>query len=870
MQPAESTSALSVGRAIGRTLTTPAFLIVNLFVSVCVFAAISCGTKSPVLDEALRAGRDAGSFPAADEDYFHDMDRGVPLTPDQVKGRNNWLVWTSGNDRFWDYLANHAFGVFDLLKTLSSHPRLGYGRDNRWAYLGLINEPCFEKATGPDPDRFGLWLDKRITGAGCPPDPFADARKYPGVAIGARGKTVPIGSFYGEPSGIVGLRLFPNPDFDEAAKARWDAAKFYDDPHFYEDRALVRPYRVGMACAFCHVGPSPIGPPHDPENPKWENLASNPGAQYFWVDRIFVWQKRGTLPAPHDIENNFAWQLFHTSAPGSLDTSFISTDSINNPRTMNAIYSVLPRLVTAVRSGRENLADGSLDNRQLNDFPQTSQYSQFFKKPGTVWTPRVLKDGADSVGVVGALNRVFVNIGAFSEDWLLHFNPLVGGRQTSPFAIANARKHSSYWNATEQQTPDLALFFLQTAQPDRLVDALDVNALKAQENDAVRKSGARSHDDMLHRGKIAFATRCARCHSSKIPPPLAGIDDGACATVGSNYLECWNRYWRWTMTDDFKEKMSAIVLAPDFLDGNYLSTERRVPVTLLETNACSPLASNAVAGNVWDNFSSQSYKELPAVGTITVHHPITGKPRPFRMPAGGRGYTRPPSLISVWSTAPFLLNNSIGTFNQQPSVAARLDAFNDAIEQLLWPQKRKKDIDVIRELGLPESSALDVPGYIYRTTATSYMRVANPALPESLTPILGLGVRWLPWLFGKDGLEIGPIPKGTPVNLLANLQLRAENPADQVSHAARLVKLIGAIRRDLKAIDDSGASPDEKDRKARDVFLAGDVVDRLLELSKCPDFVVNRGHYFGTDMFSQEPGLSDQDKWALVEFLKTF
>jgi hypothetical protein len=33
--------------------------------------------------------------------------------------------------------------------------------------------------------------------------------------------------------------------------------------------------------------------------------------------------------------------------------------------------------------------------------------------------------------------------------------------------------------------------------------------------------------------------------------------------------------------------------------------------------------------------------------------------------------------------------------------------------------------------------------------------------------------------------------------------------------------------------------------------------------------VVNRGHYFGTDMFKEEPGLSDADKRALIEFLKT-
>ena len=58
-----------------------------------------------------------------------------------------------------------------------------------------------------------------------------------------------------------------------------------------------------MSCGFCHVGPNPIKPPADPENPKWENLSSNVGAQYFWVDRIFAWEADPSqlrLPAvPH-------------------------------------------------------------------------------------------------------------------------------------------------------------------------------------------------------------------------------------------------------------------------------------------------------------------------------------------------------------------------------------------------------------------------------------------------------------------------------------------------------------------------------------------------------------------------------------------
>ena len=61
------------------------------------------------------------------------------------------------------------------------------------------------------------------------------------------------------------------------------------------------------------------------------------------------------------------------------------------------------------------------------------------------------------------------------------------------------------------------------------------------------------------------------------------------------------------------------------------------------------------------------------------------------MPAGGRGYTRPPSLISVWSTAPFLLNNSVGPFDQDPSVEARMQVFDASIEQMLWPEKREQD-----------------------------------------------------------------------------------------------------------------------------------------------------------------------------------
>ena len=783
-----------------------------------------------VQDEARRAGRAAASFPAAGEDYFHDMDGGLPLTADEIKGRNMWIVWTGGNDKMWDTLTATSIGTLDFLKTISSYPGMPASRSNRWKYLGLANEPCFKQATGPDPNRFGLWLDTRDPA--CPPDPFENEQKYPGVKIGARGKNIPAGSFYGYATGIVGLRLFPNPDFDEAAAKKWDAKRFYSDASYYFDKKLIRPYRVGMSCGFCHIGPNPLKPPADPENPKWENLCSNVGAQYFWVSRILAWQSDLT---------SFPLQLFYTARPGTLDTSLISSDNINNPRSMNAVYQLVPRMAAARRWGKETLAGGELNNKQLNDFIHSGPLTQYFQPPATVFTPHVLKDGADSVGILGALNRVYLNIGLFSEEWLLHFRPLTGGETVTPIEISVSNKNSAYWEATQQQTPAMALFFLKSTAPHRLMDAPGGAAHLSKDN------------ALLDRGKTVFAERCARCHSSKIPAPAPGLDPNGCS--GKDYLNCWNKYWEWTKTEDFKSKMRAIVSQKDFLEDNFLSIDQRVPVTLLQTNACSPLATNGIGGNIWDNFTAQTYKDLPSVGSITVHHPYTGEPRSFAMPAGGRGYTRPASLVSVWSSAPYLLNNSVGKFDPSPSVESRLGSFQNSIEQMLWPEKRDKDSL------LPDK----VPGVIDRTTQKSYLRIPVGYLPDYLKPLLRPGQLWFPAFFDYNGVVLGPIPKGTPVGLLANLELRGEGlgPEEKKQHEKRVLSLLVKMKRDLATLPAYAS-----DEEARKIFA--NLVPDLLALSKCPDYVVNRGHYFGTSFFAEEPPLGDDDKRALIEFIKTF
>jgi protein-S-isoprenylcysteine O-methyltransferase Ste14 len=821
-------------RIVYRVVGAAAILVIFIALGGAVLIGALLGNApqpGTVEDEAARAKREVATFPAADEDYFHAMDNGAQFSPDQVKGRNMWIVWTGGNDRFWDLITKNAFGTFDLLKIISSHPSLKYSHNNRWEWLGVVNEPCFERPTGPDSNRFGLWLDKRR--ADCPEDPFASEKKYPGVKIGARGDgTMPVGSYYGEPTGIVGLRLFPNPDFDDAARKKWNAERYYTDPSYYLRNDIVRPYRVGMACGFCHVGPSPINPPKDPEQPAWENLNSTVGAQYLWLDRVFVWGAD---------DSNAIFQLVHAYQPGTFDTSLVSSDNILNPRTMNAVYNLGDRLELARQFDPELLVGGQLDNKQFNDFPNTGSLRSLYQRPYS-WTPRVLKDGSDSVGALGALNRVYMNIGLFSEEWLLHFSPFMALKRLSPIPIAAAERNSVYWRATEQQTNFMAQFLVAAGKPDYLAAAPG------------GKQYLTADAATLDRGKTIFAERCARCHSSKLPEPIEGMT-GPQSCAGANYLNCWNRYWAWTKTGDFKKRMTDIVKAPDFLDKNYLSTDLRVPMTLLQINACSPLATNAIAGDIWDNFSSQSYKDLPTVGDITIKDPFDGEPRVYRMPAGGRGYIRPPSLISLWSTAPYLQNNIVGKFSPDPSVEARMRGFTRGIDAMLWPDHRDRDT-VLGDRGV---------GLIQRTNKTSWVLVPAGFLPRFVIKSRRIVNWFFPGAMNAAGdVRLGPIPQGTPIDFIGNF-----NPLPDAGLWADITKGWGLLKLLVRFQHYASSLPaNASNEQAQALFEP--VARQFHALSKCQDYEVNRGHYFGTDLFAEEPGLSDADKNALIEFLKTF
>jgi hypothetical protein len=691
--------------------------------------------NSSLVDDA--GGRKPEDFPEIAEDVFQPMDGGIKLSPEQIKGRNTWNLWCAGTEQFWERMSRESFGLVDLLKTIDSRER-----PHRFKNLGLINEPGFKQAG--QPDQYGLWIDQADV-----PEPVAIDPKV-----------------YGRSSGIMGFRIFDNPDFRGDAVKRWDANRYYNDPNYAVDPKLVRPYRVGISCGSCHIAFNPCNPPSDPENPKWPNLASAIGNQFLREGPVFA----------HNVkEGGFFWEMLKAQPPGTSDTSRMATDNINNPNAINPIFLLGARLD---EGEEEQLTGQTLLLPLIRDAVQKGADSV------TMPVPHVLKDGADSVGVVGATLRVYVNVGSYSQHFLQQHNVLIGLTKQKPFEIATAQKYSVYWLATQQKFENIGKFFTQL-KSYRLEDAPG------------GKEYITKDQEVMTRGKTVFAENCASCHSSKRPP--AGTDEIA---------------W-------FRQEIQK----PEFYENNFFSDDRRYSIKEIQTNAARACGTNAMRGHIWANFSSETYKNLPSVGSIKVWNPYSNAEEDFKMEGGGPGYYRTASLISVWSSAPLLHNNLLGKYTGDPSVAGRMEAFNDAITKLLWPEKR-----------LDKDSIL-------RTTRECSLQIQAAALPEPLRTLLK------PFLDPDGYFRIGMIPEGTPINLLANINPDTD-PKELVRICLKIKKTLAEIK--LKNLDHTAAAE----------ILKNEVAPELFRISKCPDLIEDRGHYFGT-------GLPDADKLALIEYLKT-
>jgi hypothetical protein len=601
------------------------------------------------------------------------------LSAEQVgDGMDTWHWWVGvDNPGFWQDLSKltgtkHNYTGFriDFLHTLATLPR-----SERFTKLGLVNDP--DCVAADHPDQFGLKLDRMKDGS-----LQWDPEKF------------------GYSSGVIGLQLFKNEKFDIK---KWSIDKYLAEPGSVEP-----PYKIGMACVFCHIGFNPLQPPKNPTEPEWNNLTSTIGDQYLREGMVFGL----------DLDQqSIIYQYLATQEPGTSETSRFPTDSINNPTNINTILRLRDRLKVAhvekITPAQATLIRSMYKNAGLKDDNITGALGGTETEP-TIKVPHVLTDGADSTGILMASVRVYVNEGMMHEQWYPSWpinifdlkSSLRRGFKPQEFDIIGKwrKDPNSPWMQTERRMPNMATFLM----------SYDSFPLKEADG-KVGKTYLTEDEATLTQGKIVFAENCASCHSSKRPDPLP-TDPAAQAAA-----------WR------------QLVLKKDFLVDNYLSDDERHSVLELGTNIQRAEGTNAQQGWTWGQMSSQTYKDqrAPIIEFTNLYNPLTQK---YDLKwKGHQAFYRTPTLVSIWATSPYLHNNSVGIYTGDPSVAGRMKGYLDGMEKLLWPEKR---------LGINS---------IKVTTS-------EVSLPETFQ-----GLKSHLKEFNNMDMKLFSFPKGTPVNLLMGL-----------------------------------------------------------------------------------------------------
>src|SRR5262245_54011933 len=147
-------------------------------------------------------------------------------------------------------------------------------------------------------------------------------------------------------------------------------------------------------------------------NPKWENLTSAIGNQYF---------REGMLVGTEAPKNSFAYQYLYHQQPGTSETSRYPTDFINGPVTINSIYRLNERLkltkVERITPEQRDLIKSMYAHAGLKESDPSGALGGTEAEP-TLKVPHVLADGADSMGLLMASTRVYVNEGCYNDLWV--------------------------------------------------------------------------------------------------------------------------------------------------------------------------------------------------------------------------------------------------------------------------------------------------------------------------------------------------------------------------------------------------------------------------------------------------------------------
>lgn len=709
----------------------------------------------------------AGSHSLAAQSY---EEMGAHLSPAEQAGRDLWFKATAGNKRHHNYVLQQRFGApLDLYRIMGTDTR-----GKRFSSYGLINDPDCKPGNAAS---FGFDIcpgDEELlkyVGKNGYKDPACEFDQRPGLEN-------PCHLEFGTSTGVVGFRKFPNPRF---RADRWPGWKKWN----IQNAAIEPPFLFGTTCASCHVGFDPSKPPRDPEFPEWANLDGTIGNIYMDNTAIFA----SGLKLDKPLGEVF-WQALSHVRPGTTDTSAVPQDAIHNTGTFNAIlnFDKRPTFAHTISRWRRD--------------PETRQWQYGTKQEQVM---HILKGGEDSVGADLALIRVYVNIGMCSEEcWQ---NNLINIRQFSgpftsqkPFSIAQCRRDCANWRSMEDRIGAMAAF-LSARRPSDLIDARNpdlepVGARILSEVRATHDPEYAAEGGVFNAGRKVYAKACASCHSSA-KPKIPGQP----------------RDEKFFQTVDFLAKDAKGVRI------DWLGNDERSEASKIGTTRCRALHSNHNKGQIWEEFSSDTFKAWPQP---------SGIPELSDRAAGGRGYYRNISLLNLWANAPFMHHNAIGPefcsphnyqpwacVPREPSIEARLALYEASMRDLLYPDQRQEKIT--------------------RTSADVGITLNFPLTQEAIpTPIL---------------LKI---PKGTPVGLLGSLDM---------------TRFVDDVLSDLKT------QLQDKDLVSATLVLNSYLRERLADqqtleatlrrYSNCDDLVENKGHTFGSE-------LSDREKTALIQYMKNF
>ncbi len=316
-------------------------------------------------------------------------------------------------------------------------------------------------------------------------------------------------------SGVIGIRKYANPSWP----------------------AFGPKYLFGSACATCHAGLDAENPPDDPNHPAWGNIDVMPGNPYLQIGKIF-----GGHLSPHDPRR----QVFDSWAPGTVDTTAIWSDHINNTLAIAPITDLDKWPVFDVT------VDGS-----------------------PVTAPRQEGSGQDDIGCETRSLRVWMSEGMCAQECSLPAAAL-----GVPIDIDSCRQNCAAFRLAESEVGQMCQFLRGWHPPKLPSEYID--------------------GSKVNRGRDVFEAECASCHdpsddlySDFETRPIADIGTNSCASRTTNWTAAG--IWAQFSSDQYKARPGG---GPGFirtppLHGVWASAP------LLHNNELGPYAHDpSIAGRV--------------------------------------------------------------------------------------------------------------------------------------------------------------------------------------------------------------------------------------------------------------------------------